>query len=227
MTVGQMTGITLDSIKSVRIYQRKSGYKFSMDAVWLDDFVRAENVVQCVDLGTGSGIIALLLASRCPGMSITAVEIQPGLAGLARSNAALNGYDERISVIEADIRQHAGFLPAASADLVVSNPPYKKPGTGRPNPDDERLIARHEVHLSFKELCAAASRLLKYGGSFCVVHLAERLAELLAELRAARLEPKRARFVHPAADRAAKTVLIEAVKGGRPGLVIEPPLIQD
>lgn len=220
-----MTGLTLDSIKSVQLYQRRAGYRFSIDAVWLDEFVRAKNVTQCVEMGTGSGIIALLLASRCPGMSITAVEIQPGLAELARNNAALNGFDGRISVIEADVRRLDQFLPASSADLVVSNPPYKKHGTGRPNPDDERLIARHEIHLSFQELCAAASRLLKNGGRFCVVHLAERSAELFAELRAARLEPKRARFVHPTADRAAKTVLIEAVKGGNPGLLVEPPLI--
>ncbi|MBI5142245.1 MAG: tRNA1(Val) (adenine(37)-N6)-methyltransferase [Nitrospirae bacterium] len=220
-----MTGLTLDSIKSVRLCQRKAGYRFSIDAVWLDDFVRADNVARCIDLGTGSGIIALLLASRCPEMAITAVEIQPGLAELARKNAALNGFDGRISVIDVDIRQLDQFLQASFADLVVSNPPYKKRGSGRPNPDDERLIARHEIHLSFQELCAAASRLLKIGGTFCVVHLAERLAELFGELRAARLEPKRARFVHPAAGMAAKTVLIEAVKGGKPGLVIEQPLI--
>ncbi len=217
--------LTLDSIKNIHLYQRKNGYRYSVDALLLENFVRLKNVRNCIDLGAGSGIISLLLAVRYSKSMITAVELQSTLADVARRNIILNKLDEQIKLVQADIGKLNNIVPVGKADLVVSNPPYRRLRTGRlSSNEDERSIARHEIFLTLKSLVRCASLLLENGGSFCMVHDPGRLPEILNELCLARLEPKRLRMVHAKPQAEAKMFLLESIKAGRPGLKIEPPL---
>jgi len=213
---------TLDSILDIKVYQHRRGYRFSMDAVLLSAFVDLKRAGRIADLGAGSGVVGLLLARRYPEARVVLVELQEGLYRLALKNINVNGLDGRVEARKADIRG----LPVGLAgfDLVVSNPPFRKPGTGKLSPGDERAAARHELELTLPELARAASRMLKQRGRFCVIYHPERLVELIDEMRAAGLEPKRLRLVHGGAGSAAKMALLEAVKGGRGGLKIEAPL---
>lgn len=213
---------TLDSILDIKVHQHREGYRFSMDAVLLYDFVNLKRVERIADLGAGSGVVGLLLARRYADASVTLVELQESLCRLARKNVRINGLSDRVVVLKADIKD----LPAElkGFDLAVSNPPFRKPGTGRLSPGEERALARHELALTLKELAAAASGILRHGGRFAIIYHPARLLELVEELKAVRLEPKRLRFVHGNIKSEAKMVLLEAVKGGRGGMKIEKPL---
>jgi tRNA1Val (adenine37-N6)-methyltransferase len=213
---------TLDSILDIKVHQHREGYRFSMDAVLLYDFVSLKRVERIADLGAGSGVVGLLLARRYADSSVTLVELQESLYKLARKNVRINGLSDRVEVLKADIRS----LPAKlkGFDLAISNPPFRKPGTGRLSPGEERALARHELALTLKELVSAASGILKHGGRFSIIYHPARLLELVEELKAVRLEPKRFRFVHGNIKSEAKMVLLEAVKGGRGGMKIEKPL---
>ncbi len=213
---------TLDSILDIKVYQHREGYRFSMDAVVLYSFVNLKRVGRIVDLGAGSGVVGLLLAKKYSDASVTLVELQEGLLKLAKKNIRTNKLANRVQAVKADIRKLPEGLEGS--DLAVSNPPFRKPGTGRLSPGDERAVARHELKLTLKELVAAASGLLRHGGRFSIIYHPARLAELMDELRAVRLEPKRLRFVHGNVKSEAKIVLLEAVRGARRGLKVEKPL---
>ena len=215
---------TLDTIKDIKIIQSKEGYRFSIDAVLLDYFITAKPLEQGVELGTGSGIISILLAKRLENTKITAVEIQEALAGRARRNTELNDLKEKINILSMDMRELRKKFPANGFDFVFSNPPFRKPKTGRMSTDEERAIARHEIEISLPDLVSTAAYLLKHNGRFYMIYHPFRLAELVSLLRESRLEPKRMRFVHSRAGEEAKMVLIEAVKGGGVWLKIDPPL---
>jgi tRNA1Val (adenine37-N6)-methyltransferase len=217
--------VTLDTILDLQIYQHKSGYRFSADAVLLSSFVNIRRLNKIADLGAGSGIIGLLLAKKYPSAGITLIELQEGLARLANRNAAINGLHDRVSVVQSDIRKlKFGHGMLHSFDLAVSNPPFRKTKTGLISPSDERAMARHEIHLPAADLMKAAFSLLKHHGRLCIIHLPERLAEVMAAMRQHNLEPKRLRFVHSNLQSEAKMVLIEAVKEGKSGLLVERPL---
>lgn len=225
---------THDFLRDIRIYQNKDGYRFSVDALLIYSFITMPRLRRIADLGAGSGIIGLLLARKYPAAEVTLVELQERLVALARRNVAANGLEGQVRVVHADIRTAApalrengsGPLPSAGEyDLVVSNPPYRRVKTGKLSTDDERAVARHELRLSLPELIRAAALLLKHHGRFCVIHLPERLAEMITVLRGYGLEPKRLRFVHSTIGAEAKMVLIEAVKGARSGLDVAPPLV--
>jgi len=218
------TETTLDGIRDIKVYQNKEGYRFSVDAVLLSAFVSMRYVRQIADLGTGSGIIGLLLARKYPAANVSLVELQQSLYRLAVQNIAINGLSGRVSAVLADIRQIGGVLPSMGHDLVVSNPPFRKPTTGRLSAGTERSIARHELAMQLSDLAAAAAYLLKAKGRFCMIYHPGRLAEVFETFRQNRLEPKRLRFVHNDISTEAKMVLIEAVKESRPGLKIEQPL---
>jgi len=209
---------------SPTIRQPERGYRYSLDPFLLAGFCPLPGVRSAVDLGTGAGILPLLIASRSPETAIVGIELQPELARLAGANVAARGLAERVRIIEGDIRAVRSRLPAQSCDLVVSNPPYRKVGSGRQAPDRQRAAARHEQAGGLPEFTAAAAYLLRQGGRFCLIYLAERLAELLAELRGAGIEPKRLRLVHSRPGDEARLVLVEARRGGRSGLKVEPPL---
>lgn len=215
---------TIDGIcrGEVLVIQRRSGYRFAVDAMLLASFAGTPRG-RVVDLGTGCGIVSLILASR-GARPITAVEIQPPLATLAMRNVALNRRGEDVQVLHGDLRDLKGRLPGSWFDLVVSNPPYVPLQAGHVNPGSERAIARHEVSCTPKDLAATARFLLKDGGSLKVIFPAPRLVELMQSCCEAGLEPRRMRLVHPVPSRPAKLVLFEAVKGRRGALEVLPPL---
>jgi len=214
--------VTLDSIRDIRLYQPKQGYRFSVDSLLLFSFVRLREVIKIADLGAGSGVIGLLLAKKYPKSSVTLIELQSELYELAKRNILLNNLQERVIALMADIREISN-LKNKRFDLVVSNPPFRKPLTGLMSGEMQRAIARHEITLRLEDLIKASSSLLKYHGRLCLIHLPERLSELIETCRVNGLEPKRLRFVHSKPSVEAKMLLLEAVKQGRAGLKIEPP----
>ncbi|GER93163.1 SAM-dependent methyltransferase [hot springs metagenome] len=223
--------LTLDSIRDIQIYQNKNGYRFSVDALLIFSFINLTRVKKIADLGTGSGIIGILLAKKYPDAKVALIEIQKSLARLAEKNVALNKLQERVKVIRADLKElskthlftHLPIVPFTDFDLVVSNPPFRKVKTGRLSIGDEKAIARHEIKLSLKDLMNTSSTLLRHHGRLCIIHLPERLTEIIDAMRENNLEPKRMRFIHSNVSTEAKMVLIEAVKGGSSGLKTERP----
>jgi tRNA1Val (adenine37-N6)-methyltransferase len=220
---------TLDDLRSggLKIIQKKAGYRFSLDPVLLCAFARIGAGETVVDLGTGSGVIPLLLAQRSEAAHITGVEIQPELADRARRSLILNGLQERVTIVERDLRELRELrdcLEPQSCDVVLSNPPYRRSGTGRTAPEAERAAARHELAGGLDDFLAAAAYLLGQGGRFYIIYLAERLAELLTAMGAQRLEPKRLRCVHSRRGEPARMVLVEGRRNGRPGMLVEAPL---
>ncbi|SEA24037.1 tRNA1Val (adenine37-N6)-methyltransferase [Desulfuromusa kysingii] len=217
---------TLDtlSIGHLQLLQAKDGYRYSLDPVLLTFFASVQKGATVFDLGTGSGVLPLLLACRSEAREFVGIEIQTSLAERAVRNVELNGYQGRITILHHDIRDLKGTIAGGGADLVVSNPPYRHPGSGRVSTKEERTAARHEVFGGLVDFIAAASWLLRNGGRFAVIYLAERLSELLFEMTSAGLEPKRLRMVHPRQGKDARMVLVEGCKGGRSGLRVEEPL---
>lgn len=195
------------------------------DSVLLADFVRPAGAKRGIDLGCASGILSLLLLWRAPGLHMTGLELLPDAAVLARENMARNGLKDRSEMLAGDIRAHRALLPAGRFDLAVANPPYFPVGSGAASPDPARAAARAEGSCTLEELCAAAAWLLRTGGSFCLVHRPERLAELFCAMSAHGLEPKRLRLCCPRVGSAPNLVLVEGRRGGRPGLAIEPALV--
>jgi len=177
-----------------------------------------------VDLGTGCGIIPLIVAHRRRGVRLLGVEIQEGLAAIAEANVRANGFEGRIAVLRADLKTLPPDAAGGPVDWVVSNPPYRRARSGRLNPQTERAFARHELLATLEDILAAASRLLKRGGRFMAVYPAERLVDLMAGARAASLEPKWVRMIEPRAGSEANRVLLSAVKGGGTGIRVAVPL---
>ena len=207
----------------LRLIQSRKGYRFSIDAVLLSQFATVKPHDKVVDLGTGCGIIGLILLLTKPVRAVFGLEIQPYLAGLAVRNAVLNGFQNRMSVIVGDIR-HPPFA-VGKADLVVCNPPYRKSIGGRINPDPEKAIARHEIMVSLGEIMRASSQILRPKGRLAMIYPADRLVASFSEMRSIGLEPKRMRVIYPQMDAEAKLVLVEASLNGRGGLKILPPLM--
>jgi tRNA1Val (adenine37-N6)-methyltransferase len=205
------------------LIQSAKGYRFSIDAILLSEFATARPGDVVVDLGAGCGIVGLmLLASRRIG-HVLCVEIQAGLADQAVRNAMLNGFEKKMSVIIGDMRHEP--LSDSVADVVVCNPPYRPVRSGRINPDREKAIARHEIMVSLKDILAAARKILKPKGRLAMVYPAERLADLMVRMRSYELEPKRMRVHYPGPEGEGKLVFVEGVRGGRGGLKILPPLM--
>lgn len=208
-----------------RIIQRTDGFCFGMDAVLLSGFAMVKKGERTLDLGTGTGIIPILLEAKTEGEHFSALEIQREVADMARRSVSLNGLEEKIQIVEGDIREASQIFGAASFDVVTSNPPYMNDAHGLKNPDLPKAIARHEVLCTLDDVVREASRVLKTGGRFYMVHRPHRLAEIITVLRGYKLEPKRMKMVHPFADRDANMVLIEAVRGGGVFLKMEAPVI--
>jgi tRNA1(Val) A37 N6-methylase TrmN6 len=207
----------------LRLIQSKRGYRFSIDAVLLSQFVTVKPGDRVVDLGTGCGVIGLILLHTRAVGSVLGLEIQSYLADLAMRNAVLNGFQNRMTVIVGDIR-HPPFA-SGKTDLVVCNPPYRKSLSGRINPDSEKAIARHEIMVSLGEIIRTASEILRPKGRLAIIYPAVRLVDSLSEMRSTGLEPKRMRVIYPQMDTEAKLVLIEASLKGRGGLKLLPPLM--
>lgn len=217
---------TIDALfqGKLKFYQSRRGYRFSLDAILLAYFATVKPKEKIADLGTGNGVIPLVLAQRVPSLSIVGVEVQGDLADRARRNVEVNGADERIRIIQGDVREITRMAAAESFDAVLCNPPYRKPGSGRTNPSEEKKIARHEILGTLQDFLEAGRYLLRADGRMTLVYPAVRSIDLLAALRAARLEPKRLRVVYSQPDAEASLILVEGVKGGRSGAKIMPPL---
>ncbi len=219
---------TLDSIKirnfEVKVYQSKSGYRFSLDALLLADFPSLKSCKNILELGAGSGVVSLLLALKYPKARVTGVEIQDSLYRRAVRNAEVNGLPDRVNFIHADLRELPKTFPAGSFELCVMNPPFRKPGTGRISPGDERAAARHELKGGIENALKSAKIMLKNRGRVCVIYHPDRLSELIMLMKSKALEPKRLMFVHSHKRDEARMVLMEAVKDGAPGLKVLPPL---
>jgi tRNA1(Val) A37 N6-methylase TrmN6 len=221
---------TLDSVRDISLYQPRNGYRFSVDALLLYSFVNLPRVERVADLGAGSGIIGLLLARKYPKADVALLELQEGLADLATANVKLNGLSGRVDVVRCDIRNVPRdnpapmILPAGTFDLVVSNPPFRREGTGLTSAWLEKSVARHELVLTLPALAACAGNLLRAKGRFLLIFLPERVFELSETLRGKGFEVKRLRFVHSHPSSGAKMALVEAVKDGRPGLKVESPV---
>ena len=207
------------------LFRDAAPFRLSTDSVLLADFTRPRGGAEGIDLGCGSGVLSLLLALKDEKLHMTGLELLPEAAAAARENAELNGLDGRIAVVEGDIRAHRALFRAGSFDLAVSNPPYFPERAGAVSPEEGRAAARSECGCSLTELCEAAAFLLRTGGSFFLVHRPERLSELCGQLSAHGLEPKRLRLVCHRADSAPSLVLLEARRGGKPDLKIEPMLV--
>jgi len=224
IAVKPKTTETLDTIKDIKLYQAKDGYRFSVDALLLEHFISAKRLEKGIELGAGSGIVSILLAKRLKHAKIIAVEIQKELTERARRNVTLNNLDDSIEILGKDIKDLKKAFPANTFDFVFSNPPFRKTKTGRLSVHEERAVARHEIEITLPDLIKAASYLLKHSGKLFLVYHPFRLAELIGLLQKSRLEPKRMRFVHSRAGGEAKMVLVEAVKGSGTWLKVEPPL---
>jgi tRNA1Val (adenine37-N6)-methyltransferase len=220
--------VTLNSIRDIKLYQPRIGYRFSIDALLLYDFVKLKNMRRIGDLGAGSGIVGILLAKRYPHAEVTLFEVQDRLAVLAEKNIALNCLEDRVKVIQIDIREikppHSALVTPHSFNLLVSNPPFRRLRSGLISEEQEKAIARHEIKLRLHDLIAVASYLLKAKGRFCMVYHPSRLLELMEILKKTSLEPKRLRLVHSHISSEAKIVLLEATKGGKSGVKVDKPL---
>lgn len=218
---------TLDlfSNGTLKVLQKKTGYRFSIDAILLSQFIQIRKNENAIDLGTGCGILPLLLSKMTKGRSFIGVEIQKGLAECAQRNVTLNHLEDKISILHQDYRNLRNIFPPCFFDVVFSNPPYRRLRTGRINPSEEKAIARHEINGTIFELTQVASYLLRQKGRCYLIFSSERLVDLMVALRESRLEPKRLQLVYPRSKTSSKFVLIESVKASGVELKIMPPLI--
>lgn len=191
----------------------------------LSGFAQVKEGEVAVDLGTGTGIIPILLEAKTKGKHFTGLEIQEEVAEMAGRSVRLNQLENRVDIVRGDIKEASRLFGKASFDVVTSNPPYMNDNHGLKNPELPKAIARHEVFCTLDDVCREASLLLKSGGRFYMVHRPHRLAEIITALKTYKLEPKRMKLVHPFVDKEANMVLIEAVRGGRSMMKVEAPII--
>mgnify|MGYP004691048565 CR=1 FL=1 len=195
------------------------------DSFLLSSLPRLSAGLRVCDLGCGTGLLGLLLLQRQPGLHITGIDIQAEAVTLAERASAENGLADQLTFRCADLRQIRQHFPTGSFDLIICNPPYYVPGSGKASADSARRTARSESTASLGDICCTAAYLLRWGGKFCLVHKPERLTDVLCALRESGMEPKRLRFVHDRTGHAPSLFLAEGCRGGKPGLVLEPPLI--
>ena len=214
-------------LNGYKIIQDPQRFQFGIDAVLLADFALAGTGFKdsVIDLGTGTGIIPLLMQGQRKACSFTGLEIQSGSAEMAARSVELNCLQERIRIVEGDVKKVSELFPKHSFNAVTSNPPYMINEHGHQNPGDAKAIARHEVLCTLEDVVAAADYLLLPHGKFFMIHRPFRLSEIFVILTKYKLEPKRMRLVLPHADEEPNLVLIEAVKGARPRITVEKPLI--
>ena len=227
MNVKKMPGERLDDlqIKGYQIFQKEDGFCFGIDAVLLSDFAKVKRGKKALDLGTGTGIIPILLEAKTAGAHFTGLEIQPQFVEMAQRSVCLNGQQDKVSMVEGDIKTAAELFGHDSFDVVTSNPPYMVDQHGKQNENEAKAIARHERLCTLEDVIVQTKKLLKQGGSFFMVHRTYRLAEVMYLMVREGIEPKRLRMVHPYVDKEPNIFLIEGKKGGKARLKIEPPLI--
>jgi len=227
MIISLKEGERLDDLhrSNYKIIQNPCYFSFGMDAVLLASFADIHKNEKHLDICCGNGVVPILLAARHPAASFCGIEIQQELAEMAMRSVAFNGLENKISIVNGDLKNAANFFPASSFDAMTANPPYAAPGSGLENISKEMAIARHEIACTLDDVCACASKMLRFGGRFYMVHRPTRLADIIVAMRKNNLEPKTLRFVQPRTDAPPNTMLIMAAKGGKPQLNIQPPLV--
>ncbi|HSO18421.1 MAG TPA: tRNA1(Val) (adenine(37)-N6)-methyltransferase [Desulfosarcina sp.] len=208
----------------VVLNQPKSGYRFSIDAVILSHLIHPASAETVLDLGTGCGVIPVMLAYRHPGIRVIGVEIQASLCRIARRNVADNGMAQRVQILENDMTRLSPDVIGGPVDRVVSNPPYRKLNSGRINADSQKAVARHELKVDLDRLLSAARRVLKKSGRLHIIYPSVRAVDLVTAMRSAGLEPKCLTMIHSKAGSTAPLVALVGVNGGSAGLAVTPPL---
>ena len=224
MTMHSLTEDTFFNGK-LHIRQDPAGYRFSIDAILLASNANPRAKERVLDLGTGCGIIPLILAHRHPNITAFAIEIQKELARMALANVSANQLQNQITVLCRDMRDLKPDHIGGPVDLVVCNPPYHKSKSGRLNPHRQRAIARHELTITLTEMLQTAKRMLRTAGRFVTIYAAERMTDLIVQMRAHGIEPKSLRTIHGQLVAAARLILVSGAKGAQPGIRLDPPLI--
>jgi tRNA1Val (adenine37-N6)-methyltransferase len=226
-TIELKPGERLDDLQrnGFQIIQDPDRFCFGMDAVLLSGFAAAQDGARVLDLGTGTGIIPILMAAKTGAGELIGLEIQPESADMASRSVALNNLQGRVKIVQGDIKEAGQIFDAASFDVVTCNPPYMIGGHGLKNPDAPKAIARHEVLCDLEDVIKAAAKCLKSGGKFYMVHRPFRLAEIMVLMHQYKVEPKRMQLVYPYVDKEPTMVLIEGARGGKSRITVEKPLI--
>lgn len=224
--ITMMNSLTTDSFFNgcIQIKQNRSGYRFSLDAVLLAWHADPGPNDTILDLGTGCGVIPMILAFRNPEVKIYGIEVQTELADIANLNITENGMQDQITILCRDMKTLKHEDTSGPVDLVISNPPFRKSKSGRINPNEQRAIARHEIKTTLYDVVETARRMLKNSGRFVIIYPAGRMTDILTQMRASGIEPKLIRMVHSGKNTEAKMILVEGKKGGRSGLKINSPL---
>ena len=230
MDIGVHENERIDDLqyKGLRLIQKKDGFCFGIDAVLLANFADVKKGDRVIDLGTGTGIIPVLLAGKTPAESLTGLEIQPDMVEMACRSIKLNSLEDRVRIVHGDLKDAAELFGASSYNVVVSNPPYMNRGGGLVNPSDAKAVSRHEIMCTLEDVIRVSSRLLVPGGQLAMVHRPERLVDIVYNMREYRVEPKYIRFVHPSPYKKANLLLIKGTRNGNPQLkMLEPLYVYD
>lgn len=219
-------GERLDDLQlnNFKIIQKTDSFCFGIDAIMLSDYVRVEKNWEVADLGTGTGILPILMSVKTKAAHITGIEIQPDIADMAKRSVAYNKLTDRVRIIEGNFLNAVEWFGLKSFDAIVANPPYRKVGSGFINPADSKAISRHELHCTLEQLISVSSKLLKHHGCFFMIHKPERLVDIFCYMREYKIEPKSIKLVHPNYGKPANLVLVYGLKFGKPQVNVERPL---
>ena len=212
-------------VNGYEIIQHPGKFCFGMDAVLLSNFAKVKSGERALDLGTGTGIIPILLTAKTEGEQFVGLEIQEESADMAMRSVAHNHLQEKVQIVKGDIKEASAIFGNASFDVITTNPPYMIGQHGIANASDTKAIARHEVLCTLDDILRESAKILRPGGRFYMVHRPFRLAEILSKMVEVKIEPKRMRLVHPYIDKEPNMVLIEGKRGGNSRMTIERPLI--
>lgn len=226
MEVNIMENERVDDLqcKGLKIIQNAEGFCFGVDAVLLANFAEVKRNQRVIDLGTGTGIIPILIAGKTEAREVIGIEIQESVANMSSRSIILNNIEDRVKILNEDLKDCIAIFGKESFDIVTTNPPYKHCGSGLVNPEDTKAISRHEVKCTLEDVVSVSSALLKNGGKFFMVHRPERIVDIIYLMREYKLEPKTIRFVHPYPGKKPNLLLIEGLKYGRPFLKFMDPL---
>lgn len=210
--------------KGLRLLQKKDGFCFGVDAVLLSHFAQVSKNSVVIDLGTGTGIIAILISEKKEPREVVGLEIQKDIAEMAERSVRLNKLDDKVRIVHGDIKDAVKLFGAASFDAVVTNPPYMEKGCGLLNPGDAKAISRHEILCTLEDVVSTAAKLLRPGGKLSMVHRPQRLSDIIYYMRNYNIEPKQLRLVHPSPGKKPNLVLISGCRNGNPELRVQEPL---
>jgi len=211
-------------LNGLKLIQDPEAFCFGVDAVLLSDFADVKKGHRVLDIGTGTGIIPILLAGKTQAAAVVGLEIQETVAEMASRSVSLNGLGNRVEILCGDVREYSRYFGKSSFDVVVSNPPYTNKGCGLVNPHDSKAVSRHEILCTLEDVVGAAGALLAPGGQLAMVHRPERLADIVCCMRNCGIEPKYLRMVHPKPFKKPSMILIKGSRGGKPELKVMEPL---